>query len=191
MVFCCTHTNSLDYTLPINYQLITTDLPGINIWEKVNYRHCRHIYYIYKNLNLFNYPEIIGIFQKKRYLTTLTIPDGYNCVVPAWGRNSCTVYNQYCICHNKEIIDLSKEIINDYHYDKFLQLPMTGVHYHNMFVLHSKDFMKYCYFLFDVLFKIERRVDEFSDAPFIAERLGAFWFWRYMNKRYISPIVEL
>jgi hypothetical protein len=193
MIFCCTHTGSLKYDLPVEYQLVTLDLQGNNIWEKENYRHLRHIYYIYNNLELFNYPDIVTIFQYRRYMKVLDLPEGYDVVAPGWGYNTCTVGHQYEICHSKEILELSKQEVNSYHYLEFLETQMTNKYYHNIFTMRTIDFLEYCDFLFSTLSDIEKKATDFSEAAFIGERLGAYYLWRYYNPERIlnSTLIEL
>lgn len=166
-----------------------TELP--NIWDKTNYKHLRHIYFIYRNLHLWNFTDVITIFQNRRYMTTYDLPEGYDLVCPAWRPNMCTVYNQYCEVHSKEIIDVSMKVVRKKNYKEFLQHPMTGVPYHNVFTMKRADFMAYCGFLFYSLEQIESRVKDFSEAWAIGERLGAYYLMYNFRKPFVSKLIEL
>lgn len=192
MVFICTHEQEPKYTLPIDYQIVKPDYYfRPNIWDKTNYKHVRHIYFIWRNLDLYDYPNEVFIFQHRRYLNVFSLPYNIDVVCPGWSPNPATVYDQYCLCHSKNVIDLSKEIVNDKEYDEFLKNPMTLVAYHNMFGMRRSDFMSYSGFLFYVLEELENKLDDFSDAAYISERLGAFYIWKNFFRRRIAILVEL
>lgn len=193
MIFVCTHKEKPVYTLDCEYQIVTPDFSTNlnNIWNKVEYRHLRHIYFIYNNLHLYDYPETITIFQHRRYMTVLDLPEGYDIVCPAWPRNPATVYYQYVLCHDKESIDLSKQVINEYNYLEFLKTPMGGKAYHNIFTMRTEDFLEYCDDLFYILFEIEKRLPDFKNACFLGERIGAYLIWKNFNNKLVSPLVEI
>jgi hypothetical protein len=143
------------------------------------------------NLDQFDYPDTITIFQKRRYLKNWDIPEGYDCTCSVWNWNPASVYNQYVLCHDKKSIDLSKEVIADDEYLMFLGHPMTDISYHNIFTMRTEDFLEYCDFLFNVLFEIERKLSSWDNACFLGERIGGFYIQKYLPKKQVSQLIEV
>ena len=97
-----------------------------------------------------------------------------------------TNYSQYVHAHPAEGLDVTREIIVERHpeylaeFDRVMRL--TRGHRFNMFVMRRDGFVRYCDWLFDVLFELEKRIDvsRYSayDARvfgFVAERLLDVW----------------
>jgi hypothetical protein len=81
------------------------------------------------------------------------------------------------------------EYLNDF--DVFME--QTKIHLFNMFVMKSKDYYKYCEWLFDVLFELEKRIDisnydsyQARVFGFLSERL--FNVWLIHNKLNVKEI---
>lgn len=191
MIYCCTHTGSIDYKLNTDYTLLNVGREGKNIWNKEQFRHLRHIYFIANNLDQFDYPDTITVFQKRRYLKFWDLPEGYDVTCSVWQWNPASVYNQYVLCHDKKSIDLSKEIISEDEYLMFLGHPMTDISYHNMFTMHTVDFLEYCDFLFNTLFEIEHRLPDWNNACFLGERIGGYYIEKYLPKKQVSQLIQI
>jgi hypothetical protein len=97
-----------------------------------------------------------------------------------------TTYSQYVHAHHAEDLDLTRLILTERHprfvraFDEVM-LSRKG-HRFNMFVMKRPIFDRYCEWLFDVLFELERRLDTSGysayDARvfgFVAERLLDVW----------------
>ncbi len=87
-----------------------------------------------------------------------------------------TIYDQYRHAHGAEGLDTAREIIDkDYHeylkcFDRHMQ--KKSEHNCNMFIMKYKIFVEYCDFLFDILFKIEKRLGNVDRLyGYISERL--------------------
>lgn len=97
-----------------------------------------------------------------------------------------TNYQQYIHAHHKEDLELTEAILRE-DYSQYLpayekSMASTKGHRFNMFVMRQDLFQNYCHWLFDILFKLEARLDisEYSsyDARvfgFVAERLLDVW----------------
>lgn len=192
MIFVCTHDNTAHYDLSVDFQLIKSNKRGKNIWKKESFRHLRHIYYIWNNLDKFDIQDdTITIFQNRRYMNVWDIPTGYDCTCTLWRHNPCPIGKQYIMCHDSESLELSKEIINDEEYNSFLELPMHKCSYHNIFSLHVADFQDYCQLLFDTLFEIEKQLPDWNNACYLGERIGGFIIEKYFPKKYIANLIEI
>ena len=93
-----------------------------------------------------------------------------------------TVYSQYAHAHNKQDLDITREIISKY-YKEYIdafdrQMNRRSLHICNMFIMPKEIFDNYCIWLFDILFKLEESVDVSNYSSynkrvvgFVAERL--------------------
>jgi hypothetical protein len=95
-------------------------------------------------------------------------------------------YNQYVHAHHAADLDTVREILSERH-PKYLKafdrvMKRTSGHRFNMFVMRKDYFDKWCSWLFDVLFELEKRLDISSYNPydsrvfgFVSERLLDVW----------------
>ena len=97
-----------------------------------------------------------------------------------------TNYSQYVHAHHAVDLDETRKILAERHadylaaYDK--SMKRTGGHRFNMFVMRRELVDRYCIWLFDILFELERRLDissySVNDARvfgFVSERLLDVW----------------
>lgn len=97
-----------------------------------------------------------------------------------------TIYNHYKHGHNVDDLDKTKAIISAKYpeyltaFDQVMQGRTLSLY--NMFVLKKTDFERYCEWLFDILFELEKQIDTSEyDAyqkrvfGFISERLFNVW----------------
>lgn len=93
-----------------------------------------------------------------------------------------TNYSQYAHAHHAVDLDTTRQIIEEKHPDYLTAfdecMKKRGCHIFNMFIMSRDVFEKYCSWLFDILFELERRLDisTYSDNDsrvfgFVAERL--------------------
>ena len=97
-----------------------------------------------------------------------------------------TTYNQYIHAHHKEDLDITEAILKE-RYPEYLEsykevMGKTNGHRFNMFIMKKEVLDKYCEWLFDVLFELEKRLDfsqySANDARvfgFVGERLLDVW----------------
>ena len=97
-----------------------------------------------------------------------------------------TNYQQYIHAHHKEDLELTENILRE-DYPAYLpayekSMASTKGHRFNMFVMRQDLFRNYCGWLFDILFKLEQRLDISAYSPydarvfgFVAERLLDVW----------------
>ncbi|WKF71647.1 DUF4422 domain-containing protein [Pediococcus pentosaceus] len=95
-------------------------------------------------------------------------------------------YSHYVHAHPKEPLDATRDVIAE-NYPRYLDafdqvMHKTSAHMFNMFIMKKKEFNQYSEWLFDVLFKVEDRIDisgySVQDARvfgFLAERLMDVW----------------
>ena len=97
-----------------------------------------------------------------------------------------TNYQQYVHAHHKEDLDLTREIITEKYPDYISAydstMKKTNGHRFNMFIMKKNLADKYCEWLFDILFELEKRLDisEYSKNDqrvfgFVSERLLDVW----------------
>ena len=111
-----------------------------------------------------------------------------------------STYSHYSHAHHAVDLDTTRAILEERYpeyipaFDKVMGLPVG--HRFNMFVMKKKYFDRWCAFLFDVLFELEKRLDISSynqnDARvfgFVAERLIDVWLItnkvRYKDMPYV------
>lgn len=138
------------------------------------------VYYV-KNesidkMDSFNYtlPETI----KKR------LTDG-EVVVSVPKTMNKTVFKDYCKKHVKGDISLLRKTLvenSSESYVKAFDTVMTGNKYspYNMFIMSWNDFDKYCSWLFDILFKLEKKLDLSSHSKY-QQRVYGFMAERLLN----------
>lgn len=176
------------------------DSEDINISEKNrNYCELTAVYWAWKNLDA----DYVGLNHYRRYFAGKAcgekwsrIADGGDIaralkkapVVLPKKRNYFieTNYSQYIHAHHKEDLDVTRRILEEQFpsyvpaYDAVMK--ETSGHRFNMFVMERSFFDRYCTWLFDVLFELERCLDisAYSDYDrrvfgFVAERLMDVW----------------
>ncbi|MBF0752100.1 MULTISPECIES: DUF4422 domain-containing protein [unclassified Pasteurella] len=171
------------------------------------------LYWAWKN-HFFKDVEYMGLVHYRRYFTgvgeklrgkailseenIVALLKEYDCILPK-KRNYFieSIYSHYKHAHHIRDLNITKEIISkDYPaYIESFEKIMSGksLHLYNMFIMKKIDFDKYCTWLFDILFKLEEKIDitNYDDYQkrvfgFIAERL--FNVWVYHHKLRIKEI---
>lgn len=192
------------------------DNTGENISSKnKNYCELTGLYWAWKNLEA----EYIGISHYRRHFAMnrkkdkwLRISDGnyisgilnnYDVILPK-KRNYFieTTYQQYIHAHNKQDLDKTEEILEEFYpqyipaYKKVME-DRKG-HRFNMMIMKKDLFDGYCQWLFDVLFKLEERLDisQYSDNDkrvfgFVSERLLDVWMYTNNIKYTELPVVNM
>lgn len=176
------------------------DDSGDNISAKnANYCELTGLYWAWKNLAA----EYIGIVHYRRYFAKSrllpkwkSIADQsflekklskYDVILPK-KRNYYieTTYTQYIHAHNKQDLDETENILREF-YPEYMPAYQTAMestkgHKFNMFIMKKDVFDKYCTWVFDVLFKLEERLDisEYSMSDqrvfgYVSERLLDVW----------------
>jgi len=109
-------------------------------------------------------------------------------------------YSQYCHAHHAADLDTTRQILAE-DYPAYLDawdriMKKTTGHRFNMFIMKKTLLDQYCAWLFDILFKLEKRLDisGYSDNDarvfgFVSERLLDIWIetnhLRYCNNPYV------
>lgn len=168
----------------------TRDDSGDNISEK-NPFFCEltAIYWGWKNLDA----DYVGLAHYRRhfsckktdwkYNSIMTseqaskICEKYDVIVPKKRRYVIeTLFSHYMHTHDVTHLELTREIIKDRHpeYLKSFDQGMKrrSAHMFNMFVMKKDVFDKYCTWLFDILFELEKMVDTSQLSPFDARLFG-------------------
>lgn len=201
MIFICSHTSNIPYTPQEPYHIILPiDFPDRpNIANKVAYRHLRGMYFVWKNLSLFGYPDEITICQNRRHLKDFHIPIGYDAVLPPQD-NILPVYAQWWTCrydrnHKMEYLEALIDILPGFkHYSELPNNPYAR--FHNIGVFPVEMYNQLCSFLFGTLRRLEDEIDvdpegDIHTYAFLGERIADYWFWNHSSiKVYESPIVK-
>ncbi len=178
----------------------TGDDTGDNISTKnKNYCELTCLYWAWKNLNA----DYIGLSHYRRHFAMNNRMDKWqsvadseyiekllkeNDIILPKKRNYYieTTYQQYIHAHNKQDLDKTEEILKEF-YPQYLPayervMEDTKGHRFNMMVMKKDIFDSYCKWLFNILFKLEERLDisGYSDNDkrvfgFVAERLLDVW----------------
>lgn len=201
MIFICSHTSNIPYTPQEPYHIILPiDFPDRpNIANKVAYRHLRGMYFVWKNLSLFGYPDEICICQNRRHLKDFHIPIGYDAVLPPQD-NILPVYAQWWTCrhdqnHKMEYLEALIGILPGF--KRYSALPNNPyARFHNIGVFPVEMYKQLCSFLFGTLRRLEDEIDvdpegDIHTYAFLGERIADYWFWNHSSiKVYESPIVK-
>lgn len=160
------------------------DDEGDNISLKNNtYCELTGLYWAYKNLDA----EAIGLNHYRRYFTGCKdllkqteaecLLNRYSLILPKKRHYFIeTVYEQFIHAHDKKILDESREVIKEL-YPEYLEsfddvMKKRSLHLFNMFIMKKEIFDKYCDFLFNTLFCLEKRVEPTDRIfGFLSERL--------------------
>lgn len=151
------------------------DNKGDNISEKnPNYCELTALYWIWKNYKC-NKNTIIGLCHYRRFFKKVNnkisvndcknMLENYDIILPKKFKFSKTTYNYYFengAGKEKDLIQLRKIIENKYpeyisSFDYFCS-QYEG-HYCNMMICKKSLFDKYCTWLFDILFELEKNTD--------------------------------
>lgn len=178
----------------------TPDNTGENISKKnANYCELTGLYWAWKNLTC----EYLGLAHYRRHFTlfggTNDRRDVLNLdqarglfsdvdVVLPTKRNYWieTNYQQYVHAHHSEDLDETRKILEERYpeyipaYDSIMK--KTSGHRFNMFIMKKEVADAYCFWLFDVLFELEKKLDisNYSENDqrvfgFVSERLLDVW----------------
>ena len=172
------------------------------------------IYQMYKEKKIFS--KYIGLNHYRRYFEfTDQIPDlddifeNYDVILPKKDHHNTSVKERYCKRHICKIfidsLNIIKRIKPDY-YDTALKFANnTNIYYFNIFIMKIEDFYKYCEFMFDVLFELNKKYNFktdydvlqytkkiFNDTKkayrqsriygFLSERLGNIFYNKYFKR---------
>lgn len=196
------------------------DNTGVNMSLKnPNYCELTALYWFWKN----NYAAIVGLCHYRRYFSNgryasdisskqqsilreedyRALLGAYDCILPKM-RNYYieSVRSQYEHAHHKEDLAALESVIREYYpgYIDAFNTVMNGkqLHLFNMFVMPWNLFDNYCTFLFDILEKVENRLDisnySQEDARvfgYLAERLFNVWLLKNEIKYKEVPVVFL
>lgn len=193
----------------------TGDDSGDNISEKnANYCELTGLYWAWKNLNA----EYKGLAHYRRHFmlkgakgtkqekvmtqaqletllkrTDIVLPNPRNYFIE-------TNYSQYVHAHHAEDLDVTREILVE-RYPKYVKafdetMKSTVGHRFNMFIMKADLFDRYCEWMFDVLFELEKRLDisQYSAYDsrvfgFVSERLLDIWI-QTNELNYLNTPVE-
>lgn len=170
------------------------DDTGDNISEKnANYCELTGIYWIWKNVAC----DIVGICHYRRFF----VRDGkiltkeeietqmQKCDIittNSFYMVKGNVYTQYCDKHMKKDLDLCREVILEKYSDYIpafdYVMHTVWVSIGNMWIARKDVYDRYCEWLFDILFEVEKRIDMtgYDDYQkrvigFLSERLLRVW----------------
>ena len=176
------------------------DNTGDNISSKnANYCELTGLYWAWKNLDadyigLAHYrrhfrmnrsKDIWGRVANRQFIemklkeTDIILPKPRNYYIE-------TNYSQYVHAHHKEDLDITREIINE-RYPKYIPafdslMKSTKGHRFNMFIMKKEYYDEYMFWMFDILFELENRLDisaySVNDKRvfgFVSERLLDVW----------------
>ena len=185
-IFLPLHVGATD-AAPMGFQ---TDATGDSISQK-NGGFCEltGLYWAWKNLHDAN---AIGLCHYRRLFKAAperiaTLVETVGCILPK-PRNYFieTTYSQYAHAHHAIDLDTTREIIAERHPDCLeafdATMKSTRGHRFNMLIMKRPLLDRYCAWLFDVLFELEKRLDISTYSPydrrvfgFVGERLLDVW----------------
>lgn len=186
--------SALRDTVPEGY---LRDDTGDNISDR-NARYCEltALYWGWKQLDM----DYIGLCHYRRLFASpysrnqllneeeaMHLLRYYDVILPAERKYVIeTNYSQYAHSHHAEDLALTRSIISERHpeylgsYDK--RMGMTYGHRFNMLIMRKDLLDRYCRWLFDILFELEKRADVSSYSEkdkrvygYVAERLLDVW----------------
>jgi len=167
----------------------TTDDTGDNISTK-NESFCEltGLYWAWKNLDA----DAIGLCHYRRFFKAYArhiaaMLETTDCILPK-PRNYFieSTYSQYAHAHHAIDLDTTRTIIAERHPDCLAAFDATMKskkgHRFNMLIMKRPLLDRYCEWLFDILFELEKRLDTSSYSPndrrvfgFVGERLLDVW----------------
>jgi hypothetical protein len=210
-IYLPVHVGKEGKSIDLPYQ---PDNTGDNISGKNNnFCELTAVYWAYKNLDA----DYIGLAHYRRHFrfkrksgkweSVLTenearhILKRHDIILPNKRRYFIeTNYSHYIHAHENESIAVLKEIIkNDYpEYEAACHSVMnrTWAHMFNMFIMNKDCFDNYCKWLFDILFKIEGRLDisgytknERRVFGFLSELMLDIWITANEKIYYECPVM--
>lgn len=179
----------------------TGDNTGENISEK-NPFYCEltGIYWLWKNVQC----DIIGICHYRRYFVRedMLLDQGYiekvlkkyPIIIPDSGCvKESNVYDHYAKKHHIEDLELCRDVIREKYpqyldaFDFAMQTVLFSIG--NMWITSKDIFDRYCSWLFDILFEVEKRIgiegyDDYQKRVmgFLSERLFRVWLFMQSEK---------
>lgn len=195
----------------LNLNMIT-DYSGENISRKNNnYCELTAVYWAWKNIKcdiigLTHYRRYFDL-ESSRYEVNIEDTDilesrffdkyedkikniilsGYDIIMPKQKVFDMSVRQQYIMNHIREDIEILESIINKKYpqyiesYD-YIMNKQNRISPYNMFIMSKKEFDKYCEWLFDILFELEKEV-KISEYPYQARVFG------FMSERLLNVYV--
>ena len=181
-----------------------------------------YIYELYRNGTLSS--KYIGLNHYRRYFNFLdNIPDldkifeNYEVILNNKRRIIPNLKRQYCdftLCKPlEEVTKIIKEKKPEYYKTAIESLNAKDGYFKNMFIMKKADFFKYCEFIYDILFELDRRHNFTSDKDiinylknyypknlakyhmriqgFLSERLSTIFFKHNFKRIKEFPIVTL
>lgn len=158
----------------LNY---TKDNTGNNISNKnANYCELTGVYWAWKNVDA----DYIGLSHYRRHFylkksknkfasilnkeQAINLLSKFDIIVPNKRKYYIeTNYSHYIHAHKQEGLDSIIQIIKTHYPDYSIALDLvmnrTWAHMFNMFIMKKEYFDKYCEWLFDILFKVEKCLD--------------------------------
>ena len=151
------------------------DDDGENISRK-NRSYCEltGLYWAYKNYRA----DFLGLCHYRRYFNLRNVDMERHTVILPKKRHYYieTVYDQFGHAHGFQALDIVREIIKKDH-KEYLEcfdacMKRRSLHIYNMFIMRYDVFLKYCDFIFDILFKLEKQMGDVDRLyGYVAERL--------------------
>ena len=181
-----------------------------------------YIYELYRNGTLSS--KYIGLNHYRRYFNFLDkIPDldkifeNYDVILNKKNHFTKSFKKLYCACTLckplEEVIKIIKEKKPEYYQTAIESLNAKEGYYFNIFIMKKGDFFKYCEFIYDILFELDRRHNFTSDKDiinylenyypkklvyyhlriqgFLSERLSTIFFKHNFKRIKTFPIVKL
>ena len=183
-IFILTHKDFINHRYNSVYNIVADDKMQLNRTYNLNviyasdgilynkkrgYCEMEKIYYIYQLYLKDNISsKYIGFNHYRRYFNfTDNIPDldeifkSYDIILTAPINTTLGMKLQYCRFHicklYDEILDIIKEIKPEYYKTAIETSEQNIVYICNLFIMKKKDFLKYCKFMFDILFEFDKR----------------------------------
>lgn len=207
-----------------NLQVIYADkgklYPKRNSYAEISKLY--YIYELYRNGTLSS--KYIGLNHYRRYFNFLDkIPDldkifeNYDVILNDKNIFTESFKKLYCACTLceplEEVIKIIKEKKPEYYQTAIESLNAKEGYYFNIFIMKKRDFFKYCEFIYDILFELDRRHNFTSDKDiinylknyypenlvfrhlriqgFLSERLSTIFFKHNFKRIKEFPIVTL
>ena len=181
-----------------------------------------YIYELYRNGTLSS--KYIGLNHYRRYFNFLdNIPDldkifkNYDVILNNKYQFITNLKTQYCnitLCKPlEEVINIIKDKKPEYYQTAIESLNAKEGYFCNIFIMKKEDFFKYCQFIYDILFELDRRYNFTSDQDiinylknyypkdiykyhiriqgFLSERLSTIFFNHNFKRIKTFPIINI
>ena len=185
-----THKDFINHRYNKAYSIVADDITQLKNKYKLNvifanngklykmkraYGEMSKLYYIYELYkNGSNSSKYIGMNHYKRYFNfTDNIPDldkifDHHDIIlnsPLIVKGNAKInFCKYVNCKKfDEIIKIIKDIKPEYYETALNVSKRNKIHYCNLFIMKKQDFLKYCKFMFDILFEFDKRNNYKSD----------------------------